>query len=316
MPCCGDPDINPTTTAAPFDPPPGSNCCYQVRYVCMCLAGVSTWVLDEDSTGCVANGACPAELIENCSDLEYTYILPDGCVCGDPLPEPPVPFCLPDCCGRAPTRSKTNTTTTSSTTTSSTTSSSTTTSSTTTTTTTSTTSSTTTADPGSRLCADSSGCADCATPTPECPFGVFDDCWSCSGAEVSCAGGPAFCTPTSNAFFAFSGPSPNEVTTVRLCFTFQVTDYANLVSEDRTWFYIRPAGGGPTVASVEVTGNGIYCISTEQPFGFCVDDTGDLVYEVVSGNSGGPYGFSYMPTGSEGVCFQNCYLTNATPCSP
>ncbi len=107
-----------STTTTTVDP--SSNCCLQVRYVC--IDGV--WVLDVVNTGCVDNSLC-SSFSESCDGKEYVFMQQNACVCADPLPTLPTPTCPPTC--PTTTTTTTSTTSTTSTTTTTTTSSTTTT---------------------------------------------------------------------------------------------------------------------------------------------------------------------------------------------
>lgn len=106
MVCCGDSILASTTTPPPPPPPVGSNCCLRTRYVCVCIAGVDTWVLDVVTTACVDPATCVGG--QSCTDTEFVSEIINGCICGDPLPPLPVPTCDPHCC----TGDETTTTTT------------------------------------------------------------------------------------------------------------------------------------------------------------------------------------------------------------
>jgi hypothetical protein len=144
MPCCGNPDVVSTTQTT--TPPPTGDACLRAHYLCVCILGVDTWVLDAANSGCVPNSQCTGEW--SCTDTESLLEQINGCPAGGPVPPLPVPPCDPHCCGDD--TSTTTTSTTSSTTSSTTTTTTTTTTSTTTTpppTTTTTTTSTTTTPP-------------------------------------------------------------------------------------------------------------------------------------------------------------------------
>ena len=98
MACCGDPVLTSTSSTTTVSPP-GSDCCLRTRYVCECIDGVDTWVLDVATTECLANNLCVGG--ESCTDTEYVSEIINGCICLDPLPALPVPTCDPHCCDTA-----------------------------------------------------------------------------------------------------------------------------------------------------------------------------------------------------------------------